>query len=156
MSRKTRRHADIEPNLTSLIDVTFLLIVFFVLVSHINEVESVDLDLPRPTDPATVQPEAEHQLAISVIPSRDGLSAGYRIGERTFSPDRPGLDSLTAHLLSLYVQNPQINFNIRADRATQFQFIEPLMQSVSKAAHRAQAQVASTVNPRVNLMVVNE
>lgn len=156
MSRRTRRHADIEPTLTPLIDVTFLLIVFFVLVSHINEAEAVDLDLPRPTRPATVQPEAEHQVAISVIPAIDGQSSGYRIGERVFSPDKVGLETLAAHLASLYLLNPQTNVNLRADRTTHFQYIEPALQAVSKAARLAQNQLATPINPRVNLMVVND
>jgi len=85
-----RKHAQIEPNLTSLIDVTFLLIVFFVLVSHLNEVESVEVDLPRPTDPRVDAPEAENQVALKRHRRPEGKSAGYRVGERTFSPDRIG------------------------------------------------------------------
>ena len=41
----------VQANLTPMIDVTFLLIVFFVLVSQIVEVENVDLDLPTPREP---------------------------------------------------------------------------------------------------------
>ena len=41
-----RGNAKIEANLTPMIDVTFLLIVFFVLVSQIVEVENVPMSLP--------------------------------------------------------------------------------------------------------------
>ena len=156
MASRRRKHADIEPNLTSLIDVTFLLIVFFVLVSHLNEVEAVDLDLPKPTDAATMLPEAENQVAISVVPAPHGQAAGYRLGERTFWGDKSGLDSLTAQLLAQYRLNPKTNFNIRADRTTRFESVEPALEAVSRAARAARSEQPSAMNPRINLMVVKE
>jgi biopolymer transport protein ExbD len=157
MLRK-RRHAAIEPNLTSLIDVTFLLIVFFVLVSHLNEIEAVELDLPRPLDPATVQPTGENQVALSVIPGPDGAASGYRVGEEVFSHDDSGRELLAAHLVSLYRLNPQIHINVRADQAARFEHVEPAIRAVSIAAQRVQGDAApgGTFNPRVNLMVVAE
>src|SRR5436190_7382627 len=156
MSSRRRKQADIEPHLTSLIDVTFLLIVFFVLVSHVNEVESVELDLPKPNQPATLLPEAETQVAISVIPAPDGRAEGYRIGDRMFAIDKPGLDSLSAHLASLYRLSPQTNVNIRADRTTQYEFVEPALRAVSIAARSVSSELPAAVNPRVNLMVVKD
>ena len=48
MSRIHKRGtAELHANLTPMIDVTFLLIVFFVLVSQIVEVENVELKLPE-------------------------------------------------------------------------------------------------------------
>lgn len=153
MSRRSRKHAQIEPNLTSLIDVTFLLIVFFVLVSHLNEVGSVELNLPRPADAATVPPEAENQVAVNVIPAPEGRSAGYRVGEQTFEPDQIGLRQLTAHLESLYQINPQTNINVRADQSTHFEQVESVLQAVSAAARSV---AATGIKPRVNLMVMKD
>ena len=59
MSALTRQErGQVQANLTPMIDVTFLLIVFFVLVSQIVEVENVDLNLPAPREPASVLPGA--------------------------------------------------------------------------------------------------
>ena len=158
MPLRPRRHADIEPNLTSLIDVTFLLIVFFVLVSHLNEMEAVELNLPRPTEPATIQPEGENQVTLSVIPASGGGGGGtingYRVGEETFTGDDAGRELLTAHLASLYRLNPTININVRADQSTHFEFVEPALMAVSTAARRVQAEAGGKVNSRINLMVV--
>ena len=43
-----RDRPPVAANLTPMIDVTFLLIVFFVVVSQIVEVENVEMELPRP------------------------------------------------------------------------------------------------------------
>jgi len=73
---------DSEPiaaNLTPMIDVVFLLIVFFVLVSQIVEVENVDLDLPRPQDPASELPGEQPRIVINVLPDEAGQAGGYRL-----------------------------------------------------------------------------
>ena len=154
--RDKRKPALIEPNLTSLIDVTFLLIVFFVLVSHFNEVSSVDMNLPTPIDPATVLPEAENQVAVSVVPNADGTAAGYRIGDTTYPADKSGMELLTGHLASLYRTNPKTNVNVRADRSTRYEAVEPVMQAVSAAAKHGRDESGSAVMPRVNLMVLKD
>ncbi len=51
----------VHANLTPMIDVTFLLIVFFVLVSQIVEVENVELRLPELGDPVTELPGEEQR-----------------------------------------------------------------------------------------------
>ena len=62
--------AKVEANLTPMIDMTFLLIVFFVLVSQVVDNESADLELPRLTDPAS-EPASEENRAVI---NGDGLS----------------------------------------------------------------------------------
>ena len=52
-----RGTAELHANLTPMIDVVFLLIVFFVLVSQIVEVENVEMRLPELVEPATQPPE---------------------------------------------------------------------------------------------------
>ena len=53
-----RQNAELSANLTPMIDVTFLLIIFFVVVSQIVEVENAELDLPRPDNAASELPSA--------------------------------------------------------------------------------------------------
>jgi len=48
----------VHANLTPLIDVTFLLIVFFVLVAQITNSQIVDeIDLPEPDEAVSIEPE---------------------------------------------------------------------------------------------------
>jgi biopolymer transport protein ExbD len=129
----------IEPNLTSLIDVTFLLIVFFVLVSRLNEIEHFELNLPSPAQASTTLLESQRQVVINVLPTTGGQILGYRVGVVDFAPDQRGLEAMTAHLAALYELNPQLDVNVRADRATNYEHVEPVMRAISTAARNTAA-----------------
>lgn len=149
----TRGNADVQANLTPMIDVTFLLIVFFVLVSQIVEVEHVEMDLPRPEHTVSTRLGDEQRSVINIIPSADGTIAGYRLGSREFPPSEEGIERLTMRLTEMYANNPQLRINLRADRDTQYQWVEPVMNSISIAARRVgQPDIAA----RVHLVVVRE
>lgn len=148
-----RGNADVQANLTPMIDVTFLLIVFFVLVSQIVEVEHVDMQLPRPEEAASFRPGDEQRAVINVIPGQNGDIAGYRIGAREFPPNQEGVDRLTSRLVELYEANPNIRFNLRADRATHYRWIDPVIQGVSNAGRRAGR---GEISPRLHLVVIRE
>ena len=140
----------VEANLTPMIDMTFLLIVFFVLVSQVVDNESADLELPRLTDPASEPASEENRAVINVLPGRDGATSGYRLASRVYGADAAGLDALGAALLARFQANPGLNVNLRADQATDWQWVEPAMRAVSTAARQA------GTTPRINLVVGRE
>ncbi|MHC4992196.1 MAG: ExbD/TolR family protein [Planctomycetota bacterium] len=148
-----RGSADIEANLTPMIDVTFLLIVFFVLVSQIVEVENVALTLPEPIDPLTQRQGDEQRTVINIVPESGGGVQGYRMGKRLYPAGERGLASLTAQLATLFAANPQTGVNLRADRGTHYEHVEPVLQAISVAAGQVdEVEIAA----RVNLVVVRE
>ncbi len=148
-----RGNADVQANLTPMIDVTFLLIVFFVLVSQIVEVEHVDMDLPRPLHAASHTSGEESRTVINIMPGPDGRAAGYRVGAREFPADEIGIAGLQQRVTELYSANPNLRINLRADRNTQYQWVEPVMQAITDAARQSGRADAVA---RVNLVVVRE
>ena len=146
-----RGHARIEANLTPMIDMTFLLIVFFVLVSRISEVESVPMELPRPVDPATVPPPEEGRVVLNVLPGPDGTVEGYKVGAAQFAPTPDGSAALERHLAGLLAQNPDLDVNLRADRATAYADISPALEAVAAAG-----RLVDRGATRINLVVVND
>lgn len=148
-----RGNADVQANLTPMIDVTFLLIVFFVLVSQIVEVEHVEMDLPRPEEAASHVSGDEQRTVINILPDVDGSVRGYRVGSREFPPDEHGTAGLRDRLAELYEANPNLRINLRADRSTHYQWVEPVMQAVTLAARQSGRPDAVA---RVNLVVVRE
>ena len=148
-----RGPAEIHANLTPMIDVTFLLIIFFVLVSQIVEVENVDLDLPRPAEAASELPGEQSRIVINVLPGPGGDAIGYRMSNRRFMADTAGLESLARSLAAMYQENPALGVNLRADRRTDYRWVEPVFQAVSAAARLSGRD---DVKGRVNLVVVKE
>ncbi|MHC4217450.1 MAG: ExbD/TolR family protein [Planctomycetota bacterium] len=143
----------VHANLTPMIDVTFLLIVFFVLVSQIVEVENVDLDLPTPQEPASMLPGEESRVVINILPGPAGKASGYRMGGRLYAAGTQGIEGLTTVLADRYRENPALSVNLRADRATQYLWIEPVFQAVAAAARLSGRP---EVTGRVNLVVTRE
>ena len=142
-----------QANLTPMIDVTFLLIVFFVLVSQIVEVENVEMTLPELVEPASDLPGEEQRAVINVVPGPEGTALEYRVGGRAFAIDAAGRELMTQHLSGLLAANPALRVNLRADQRTHYQWVEPVLAAVSGAAGRLE-DIALT--PRVNLVVVRE
>lgn len=151
MSRVHQRGpADVRANITPMIDVTFLLIVFFVVVSQIVELDAVRLDLPKPPDPATAPPDDGRRVTINVLPGEGDEARGYRIGERTFELGESGRAAMTAALVEHYTQSPGLRVNLRADRRTAYEWIDPVIESVRMAGSQAGVEQP----PRVNLVVL--
>ena len=85
MSQVTKRGA-VEPtlNITPLIDVVFLLIVFFMLVMNIVSDENPELQLPDLDKPHVYPPEGERKVTINIVPEAefDGeFGPGNKTGE---------------------------------------------------------------------------
>ncbi|MEM7229834.1 MAG: biopolymer transporter ExbD [Planctomycetota bacterium] len=146
-----RGPTSINANLTPMIDVTFLLIVFFVLVSQIVEVENVAMELVEPASPASERMADEQRAVINLVPDVDGGLDSYRLGSNSFPPNDDGRLALRANLIALYRGNQSLRVNLRADRSTEYQHIEPVMQTISDAA-----TAAGDVVPRINLVVIGE
>ncbi len=148
-----RGNAEVSANLTPMIDVTFLLIVFFVLVSQIVEVENVDMNLPEPIDALTEPVGEEQRAVINVVPDQSDRIEGYRVGTSQFPSGAEGVEALTEYLTTMFRNNPDIVVNLRADQRTHYQWVEPAMQAVVNAARRTGVVDMSA---RINLVVINE
>lgn len=119
--------------MTPLIDMAFLLIVFFVLVGQVTGGEFVELSLPRAGSDAPGLPGAERRLVVNVVPARDGGAASYRLGRTEFAPDADGLARLARTLSDAIRAEPALEINVRADRATAYSWVSPAMDAVSDA-----------------------
>ena len=110
-------------NLTPMIDVVFLLIIFFMAASKFAEVEA-DLDLKLP-EVATAAPmtSAPKQRTVSV--EKDG----------TIELDGMGvsLADLTAKLAAAQVEYPQLSVVIRGDAACAFQHVAAALAACKDA-----------------------
>jgi len=148
-----RGPSSFESNMTPLIDMAFLLIVFFVLVSQVAGAEYVEMALPKPASGTARRPGDADRVVVNVIPAKDGGAAAYRLGKREFTPDAAGLRQLVGSLATAMKGKPGIEVNVRADRATAYGWVRPAMDAVSDALAESGIDRARV---RVKLMVMGD
>ena len=110
MPRDRRRfpYAEISANLTPMIDVSFLLIVFFVLVSRLSDAEQAPLTLPAVREGVATRAGDEARIVVNVLPGDAGAIAGYAIGPRVFPASADGVAALAEQLADGYRRNPRL------------------------------------------------
>ena len=150
----TRLHergpAQIEANLTPMIDITFLLVVFFVVVSTISEVESVEMKLPEPQPTASAPPPNQSRSVLNVLPDENGEAVGYRLNSVDYPLGPAGISALRTAMIPMLRNNPELRINLRADRRTTQQHIAPLLNAITEA----NTSSGNETPARVNLVVV--
>jgi biopolymer transport protein ExbD len=148
-SRITKRGpVDPEFNMTPLIDVTFLLIIFFMLVNNIIADQEVEMLVPELDNSQVQEVDEKNQVVINLVPGFEQNSnermdmdnamqvSGYadkvRIGSQTFSM-LESLDPLANYLRDIKKAKPEIDIVLRADAATEYQYVQPVMEAITLA-----------------------
>lgn len=116
-------------NMTPMIDVVFLLIIFFLLSSHLARQETqLELDLP---DAGTGQPPREEEIrrvVVNVLP-RQQTAAQIMVGGRLVD------DAKLAELIGYESRRAggQLEVRIRSDRKVPYRVVEPVMIACARA-----------------------
>ncbi len=125
-------------NMTPMIDIVFLLIIFFLVSSHLAKQEvQLELDLPTADSGSENLDESSARLTINVL-----LDGSLMLAGRQISPD-----DLSQRLQErLQVTKSNLEVRIRSDRGTPYKCVEPIMLAcvrtgiwdVSFAVYRAE------------------
>ena len=119
-----RRTFGVGFNMTPMIDIVFLLIVFFLVSSHLASREvQVDLRLPEATSGDEQTDQAGPRVTINVLPDGTILLAGTRV-----DPDQLGrrLRVETARTRG------DLEVRIRSDRSVAYRFVEPVLVACAR------------------------
>jgi biopolymer transport protein ExbD len=154
-----RGFAEVRLNMTPLIDVVFLLMIFFLLVAQIQRVARVEMDVPDIASAAAYRTADDDALVINVVPTQrvDAEGGWYRLGTRTFPGDADGLLALetavrrAAAARGLITNAPDTAATaapdhavlIRADRAEDYARVEPVLGVLSRVGLRGARLVIS-------------
>jgi len=157
MARRLHQRGPVAPemNITPLIDVVFLLIIFFMIVTKIVSDERTPMIVPQLEDPRTHAPETSRRVIINVarttpeVNTRRGVMKGpadyahlagpgeaeyIRVGGyRTFSLSSDGLDKLTSLLKAEKQASETIKVLVRADAALFYSQVAPVMNAITNA-----------------------
>lgn len=123
-------------NFTPLIDVMFLLTIFFMLVARFTVVEQVPMELPRPQASQARERRLHEPMVINCRPiagkAPDEFSAVYSLGA---NPPEP-LESITPRLAHLKEESPELRVLVRADRRLPYAAVRRALQETARCGIR--------------------
>lgn len=122
----------VRANLTPMIDVVFLLVIFFMLVAQISRTQLVELDPPEIADAVSGEIAGESRLVINVVPGASARDA-YRLGVNTFDATQSGAEALSRALGRAIERTREASVYVRADRRESYERVHPALEAVRAA-----------------------
>jgi len=123
LNLKPERREEIDLNLTPLIDVVFLLLIFFMVSTTFEKTSKLKIDLPEASAQATAQPDKKIVIGIDV-------KGRYFINDRQLVNTQ--LKTLKLALLKMAGDNKDIPIVLRADAKTPHQSVVTAMDAASQ------------------------
>ena len=115
-------------NMTPMIDVVFLLIIFFLVSSHLarQEVE-LELDLPGADSGQRPDEDDVRRVVVNILPDQD-VGGRMMVGGRLVGPEE------LARMIGFESRRSdrQLEVRIRADRTVPYRIVEPIMVACAR------------------------
>ena len=129
MKLQPKDHEEPEMNLTSLIDVVLLLLIFFMLSTKFVDESRIELQLPQASrEPAAAQKNDPIEVAVTA-------SGEYRVNGQTLINTSPA--TLSAAVSKLAGESRDIPITIRADARATHQSVVTAMDVLGRLGFRA-------------------
>ena len=129
-----RKVRELGVNLTPMIDIVFLLLIFFVLIAQFSSRQRVQVQLPAPEPSAAKYIYSPDALTVTVICDDQAKLLAYQVEGQMIAPEQIGI--LTRKLQQRKAANPQVEVNLRADRRADGRVIEALMGACAEVGIR--------------------
>lgn len=131
MRIRSRKPEALEFNATPMVDVIFMLTIFFMLVTRFSSAEQIPMELPKPENSLAKVPRGTDRITVNcrlADPSDpDSFEVLYSIG-----PNRPeALSVIAERLTSMKRQTPGLTVVVRADRRLLYVQVRAVMRVVA-------------------------
>ncbi len=134
-----------KANLTPMIDVTFQLIIFFLLVNNIVSQESVSMLVPKLYQPKVVELGDVRRIVVNIVPPNepadrklmpdalkvDGRAMMVQIASTEYTYAE--LDRVTESLKEAVARNENVQVLLRADAGTHYANVQPVLAHITAA-----------------------
>ena len=114
-------------NMTPMIDVTFLLLTFFMFASHFASAEKLELDLPAPDNSQAQDRRFKEKIIINVVYTGPHAEPAYLLGPLSVR----SLTALGDRLQNIGEQNPRLEVILRADRRLPYGDVREVMEMIA-------------------------
>ena len=119
---------DDEINMAPMIDMVFLLLIFFMVASHLTDMEKIPVLLPV-ADQASVPKDAGRRQMVTLVSEDD---SGETV-DIFVSGERMELSEFEERLLTLVDQNADVQIYLRADRRVLHKHTQDVMKACAAA-----------------------
>jgi len=119
-------------NLTSMMDIVFQLIIFFLLVTNFTSAELPELEPPTPDDSQAHEIEGRDKMVVNIVPdATSGMAKHLQIGSRKILPG--AYNELTAAIEREKEKRPDLQIDLRADATINYEQVQPVMNAITAA-----------------------
>lgn len=115
---------DDDINMAPMIDMVFLLLIFFMVASQLASMERVPVLLPV-ADKSKVPEEARDRQLITIRPADESAEQA----EIFMNLQMVDLDTFTAKIGNLYAANENLKVYLRADKRVKYKYIKEIMNA---------------------------
>ena len=117
-------------NMTPMIDVVFLLIIFFLVSSHLVKQEAqLPLKLPHAESGPTAKDDEGQRVIINVLPDGRILLAGSAVSREQLQQRLAAQQEIYRH----QNERDDLEVRIRSDRAVAYTHVEPILLACARA-----------------------
>jgi biopolymer transport protein ExbD len=127
LRRDRLRSSGWQFNMTPLIDVTFLLLTYFMLASHFASAEKPEMKLPRPDDSQAAEKLQDNKIIINMLYRAETTEPELMFGPVAVA----SMAELNERLANLARYNPSVEVTLRADRRLRYGDVKKVMEMVA-------------------------
>lgn len=124
---RCRRSSEWQFNMTPLIDVTFLLLTYFMLASHYASAEKPDMSLPRPYESVAEDRKVPDKMILNLLYNRQTSEPDLMFGPVPVA----SMSELESRIGELARLNPEVEVILRSDRRVSYGFVRQVMEMVA-------------------------
>ena len=128
--RHSARGPRFEPpsfNMTPMIDVVFLLIIFFMLVSQFSSAENVEVELPEPERSQAIEATIPEKVILNIEYVGPDEPPGFLLGSIRVS----SLEEMSRRLRNQRVESPELQVILRADKRVAYLDVRQAMEIIA-------------------------
>ena len=114
-------------NMTPMIDVVFLLVIFFMLVSQFSSAEHVEIEVPDPYESQAAEVTIPEKVIINIQYTYEDLPPAFLIGSLNID----SLDELSRRLKRQQRESPNLEVVLRADKRVPYSYVRQVMQIIA-------------------------
>ena len=130
---KVPRSRSLRFMITPMIDIVFLLIIFFLVTTHFVQSETLEtVDLPAATQATNEKEIATHRLVITINKKGEYLVAGRVISW----PQLEGIILEAEGGVGKLKENKRREVRIRGDAASRYELVKPILMACAQAGIR--------------------